>query len=234
MVCPCKLVLDMEYCFGKWETVFFDLWDVKPIVTEEFRPDFNGKGQYDIKRGFWTATAFAGVKDAKVVDGVVHISPGCQSDELYAFSSRIDATGEEVIVNVIPHKQYACLTIDLSSYNGDGDISGIELVGNIAGIDLKDLTPVEGKFDVIVGPRGAGLYDVLIPRQKDTSLKLLLLRGEEIVDTFAIGEQIVQEGYDWTAEDLEDLTVKFSYIRAEVAVEVESWDVCDSLAECVF
>lgn len=233
MNCPCGLVLDMDYCTGRWNTVSFDLWDIKPIVSEEYGPDFSERKRYDIQRGFWTATAYAGIQDSELVDGVVHISPGCQSDRLFAFAERVDATGEEALVRVVPHKQYACLTIDLSSYGTPGETFGIELVGNVSGLNLRDLSPLEGEFDVNVEYQDDGIYEVLIPRQMDASLQLLFRSGDEIVDTAAIGEYIVRAGYDWTAEDLEDITVKISYSRTDVVVKVEDWDICDSIGDCV-
>lgn len=233
MNCPCKLTLDMGYCSRKWETVSFDLWDIKPMLTEDFGPDFSGLVQYDIRRGYWTATAYAGVRDSEVEDGIVHIRTGYQSDKLFAFSGSVDATVDEVLVNVVPHKQYACLTIDLTSYGEYGETFGIELVGNVAGLNLKDLSPVEGEFDITVEHKDDNIYDVLVPRQMDASLQLLFRRGGEILNTVGIGEYIVRSGYDWAAEDLEDVTVRISYSRTDVVVEVVDWDVCDTIEDCV-
>lgn len=233
MECPCKLEIDLSPCVGKWSSVSFDLWDIKPFITEEFDPDFSARRQYDIRRGYWTATAYAGIWDSEVRDGAVHISPGCQSDRLFVFSGRVDAMGDDALVTVTPHKQYACLTIDLSSYGRDGKPYGIELVGNVAGLNLRDLSPLEGEFDISLDHRYDGIYEVLVPRQKDTSLKLLFWRDGVLLDTADIGEYIVRAGYDWSAEDLEDVTVKISYQKADVVVRVLGWDVSDPAWECV-
>ena len=233
MDCPCKLELDLSPCAGKWTSVSFDLWDIKPFITEELDPEFSVRKQYDIRRGYWTATAYAGIRDSEVRDGAVHISSGHQSDRLFAFSDRVDAMGDDALVTVTPHKQYACLTIDLSSYGRDGGPYGIELVGNVAGLNLRDLSPLEGEFDISLDHREDGIYEVLVPRQKDTSLQLMFWRDGVLLDTADIGEYIVSAGYDWSAEDLEDVTVKISYQKADVIVKVLQWDVSYPVWECV-
>ena len=42
--------------------------------------------------------------------------------------------------------------------------------------------------------------------------------------TFSIGEYIIESGYDWTAESLEDVNVEIDYAKTEVSFTVNDWE----------
>lgn len=233
MECPCKLGVDCQYCSGKWQSVCFELWDIKTILSEEYGPEFTEIHYYDVRRGLWQATAYAGVEKFNVGEGTVIISQGSQSDKLFAFSASVDATGEDAMTRVVPHKQYACLTLDLSTYADPGYSYDLEVVGDVCGLNLLDLTPVGGDFDYVMPYRRDGMYEVLVPRQKDASLQLLFWKDGELIDTVQLGKLIVQAGYDWSAEDLEDVTVTICQNKTDIVVRVVDWDVCDTIEDCI-
>ena len=48
--------------------------------------------------------------------------------------------------------------------------------------------------------------------------------GTSVQKTFALGEYIVSSGYDWAAEELEDLTVTLDFQITYVKITVADWE----------
>lgn len=46
----------------------------------------------------------------------------------------------------------------------------------------------------------------------------------DVLRTFSIGEYIIESGYDWTAESLEDVNVEIDYAKTEVSFTVNDWE----------
>ena len=116
----------------------------------------------------------------------------------------------------------------------DGYISpyDLEVWGNVAGVSAWDLMPLEGDFRFAPSPEG-GVYRVRVPRQLDASLELVMLEmpdqaghdGERaVVDRLPLGEYIARSGYDWAAEDLDDVNVALDLEMQQVMITVSGWD----------
>ena len=67
------------------------------------------------------------------------------------------------------------------------------------------------------------MCSVRIPRQSDASLILSITENEDVLREFALGEYIIKSGYDWTAEDLEDVEVVVDYTKVDVTFRVNDW-----------
>ena len=67
-------------------------------------------------------------------------------------------------------------------------------------------------------------YLAVLPRQSDASLMLYIDDGDTSVKAFALGQYIVSGGYDWTADDLEDISVSIDFAQTEVLVTVDGWE----------
>ena len=48
--------------------------------------------------------------------------------------------------------------------------------------------------------------------------------GTEVLKIFALGEYVVAGGYDWTAEELEDVEVIIDWAQTEVSIQIKGWD----------
>ena len=114
---------------------------------------------------------------------------------------------------------------------------------NVAGVSAWDLMPLDGDFRFAPSLEN-GVYQVRVPRQVDNSLELVMLEipdqvgydGEEIpgqvgydgervvVDRLPLGEYIARSGYDWTAEDLDDVNVALDLEMQQVTITVSGWD----------
>ena len=87
-----------------------------------------------------------------------------------------------------------------------------------------DGLPSEGDFACVAYPGESGNLQAGLPRQVDASLVLEVDDGTSVLKTFALGEYIVNGGYDWTAEELEDVTVTLNYQMTYVKISISGWD----------
>jgi len=232
--CPCKFTVDIGFCSDKWNEILLFLWgEDSKILSKTLFPVSVTQETYDIRRGKWPLAVCAGLSESEVEGENVVIGSGGQADELFIYSSLIDATGEYAEAEVVPHKQYMLLTLDLSQYEIPGFFTGVEIIGNVCGINMVSLDPLEGDFRYILSANGSGEYKIRIPRQRDSSLELSLTKDGAHNSSIPIGKYIVQSGYDWGAEDLDDIKVTINLNNAEVVVEVQDWDIVESYREYV-
>jgi hypothetical protein len=96
------------------------------------------------------------------------------------------------------------------------------LAGNSCGFDL-DGNILQGSLRLPFRQEGGG-FCCRVPRQGDSSLRLELYRGEALARSFPIGKIIEESGYDWTAEDLEDVDIRLDYQDTGVNFTVNGWE----------
>ena len=87
-----------------------------------------------------------------------------------------------------------------------------------------DGNPSPGDFSCVAYPIDDGRAQVLLPRQLDSSLLLQVDDQAPHLKTFAIGEYLAAGGYDWTAEELSDVTVVLDYSMNVISVKMAGWD----------
>ena len=218
-----------------------DAVDYEYQVTEAVRVDV-GALEYEVPRGSVgvSAVAFgneipgrAGYdgKSAGYDGGEIRIPVGEQMDSLYGFFKMYHTRCESVLCDVELHKEFCTVSFTLGE---DGYTSPyrIEVWGNVAGVSAWDLMPLDGDFRFAPSLEN-GVYQVRVPRQVDNSLELVMLEipgqvgydGERVVvDRLPLGEYIARSGYDWTAEDLDDVNVALDLEMQQVMITVSGWD----------
>ncbi|MCD8312529.1 MAG: FimB/Mfa2 family fimbrial subunit [Bacteroidales bacterium] len=145
---------------------------------------------------------------------------GEECPEVSSFSLHTSLLDETLTVPVILHKNYCRLTITMETVNGTMPLQ-VAILGEICGYD-RDGQPAEGEFRY--EPAGSGgIFYAKIPRQTDTSLRLDIADSEETLREFAIGEYIIESGYDWEAEDLNDVEILIDFASSYVTVNVNGW-----------
>ena len=157
---------------------------------------------------------------------------GYEADSLYMHSSIVDCTGESARDTVRLHKQWCTLTLVLENPEVFR-MYDFEITGHWAGISAADCSALEGAFRVSPRRLDEGRFQCRIPRQGDNTdgnLRLKLYsenpdgsRGEEEYD-YPLGMAIYRAGYDWFRKDLDDVTVKVDYARADMEVKIQPWD----------
>lgn len=198
----------------------------------EFRTVFSSRqvdesdyGEISLRRGFVDVNALWGVFHG-VVRGCNYMLPeGSQMDSLYASTRRrVDATGELARASIFDAKQFCTISVKLIP---EGVLSPFELQfrGDVAGIDLRTLRPAHGPFLARAEQIQPSLFTLRVPRQDDSSLTLDFLQGEEVLYSFELGRRIIEMGYDWTAESLEDIELEIDYAQARICVIVGGWEM---------
>ena len=228
-----------------------DAVDYEYQVTEAVSVDV-GALEYEVPRGSVGVSAVAfgneipgrawydgGMPDRVGHDGdEIWVPVGEQMDSLYGFFKMYHTRCESVLCDVELHKEFCTVSFTLGE---DGYTSPyrIEVWGNVAGVSAWDLMPVQGEFRYAPILKN-GVYQVRVPRQVDNSLELVMLEipdqvgydgeragddGERVVvDRLPLGEYIVRSGYDWTAEDLDDVNVALDLEMQQVTITVSGWD----------
>ena len=185
-----------------------------------------GALEYEVPRGSVGVSAVAlgnEIPGQAGYDGdKIRIPVGEQMDSLYGFFRRFYTRCESVLCDVELHKEFCTVSFTLGD---DGYISpyDLEVWGNVAGVSAWDLMPLEGDFRFAPSPED-GVYRVRVPRQFDASLELVMLEDSKIVDRLPLGEYIARSGYDWTAENLEDVHIALDLENQQVMITVSGWD----------
>ena len=209
-----------------------DAVDYEYQVTEAVRVDV-GALEYEVPRGSVGVSAVAfgneipgrAGYDGKCAgyDGdQIRIPVGEQMDSLYGFFKMYHTRCESVLCDVELHKEFCTVSFTLGE-DGYSSPYRIEVWGNVAGVSAWDLMPVQGEFRYAPILKN-GVYQVRVPRQVDNSLELVMLEDYEIVDRLPLGEYIARSGYDWTAEDLDDVNVALDLEMQQVMITVSGWD----------
>ena len=223
------------------------------VSAVAFGNEIPGRAEYDEKAAGYDGGMHNRVwhdgKSAGYDGDEIRVPVGEQMDSLYGFFKMYHTRCESVLCDVELHKEFCTVSFTLGE---DGYTSpyDIEVWGNVAGVSAWDLMPVQGEFRYAPMQKN-GVYQVRVPRQVDNSLELVMLEipdqvgydGEEIpgqvgydgeragydgervvVDRLPLGEYVARSGYDWTAEDLDDVNVALDLEMQQVMITVSGWD----------
>lgn len=160
--------------------------------------------------------------DGYVSDEGLRIPQGQDCPYVYMHDSDIITEGETFGETVFLRKNHCVMTVVTE---GGGEIDADLLVkGNVAGYDVVG-KPLYGDFECPLEENGLDEGCVVVlPRQTDASLMLIVDDGTGNHKAFALGQYIVSSGYDWTAPDLEDVTVTLDYALTEIRMTINGWD----------
>ena len=207
-----------------------------------------GALEYEVPRGSVGVSVIEIPGQAGYDGDEIRVPVGEQMDSLYGFFRMFYTGCESVLCNVELHKEFCTVSFTLGD---EGYVSpyDIEVWGNVAGVSVWDLMPLEGDFRFAPVPED-GVYRVRVPRQVDNSLELVMLEmpdqvghdgaqvghdgrspvgaGDDgkrvVVDRLPLGEYIARSGYDWTAENLEDVHIALDLENQQVMITVSGWD----------
>ena len=152
-------------------------------------------------------------------EGEIIIPKGSACPSFYGFRAIVAESGDTVVPMQL-HKDFCNVSIRFRE--GYSRSCGYSISGTVCGCDGEG-NPIDGEFEHNLEPDADGNCSVCIPRQKDGSLRLRISGGEEVLRVFAIGEYILQSGYDWTAADLEDISVTVSFVSSTATFSIDMW-----------
>jgi len=177
----------------------------------------------DLPRGVMTVSAVLGGKALDIKDGEMIINRGEQSDSLYAFCSTIGAYTDTVVVRLWLCKQFSTVNIHIE----DATDYYCRIIGNVNGLSMTTLKPTEGDFSFVMdNAQAADRWAFRMPRQSDKSITMEVWDRMEntIAAIVPLGELLEEAGYDWDAENLQDVSLEVDPITKLVIVTVSPWD----------
>lgn len=220
--CPCRLYLDFaEGCGDVAEYACLTVCSEKGFAySDKVGADgFAEEYMVLVPRGGVMVNAYYGADDFVGKDGGMIIPLGDDCPRVYMYSSYVSTGGDVARTEVSMRKNHCLITVHVEesefpySLNVRGDVAGYDSGGNPSG----------GEFSCMLYPDDGGKCMVSVPRQKDRSLVLDVDDGTDVLKTFALGEYVAASGYDWTAENLEDITIGLDYSLSQLTLKVEGW-----------
>ena len=220
--CPCLLTLELEDLpvtpvmvdvsgeeFSRTEAIYADTTLVLPVPKGEVSVSVTG-----------------GVLPG--AGGAVQIPEGEEAPPLCLFHAALDADVERLTVPVRLRKQFCTLELVFSGPAGYGPPFEVEVEGFVDGW-LRDGSPSSGTFRRRVLPGADGRAVLRLPRQRDDSLLMHIVFSDRVIRTFALGTYIAASGYDWSAPDLADLTLRVDLSVTSVTLSIDLWSVTEDI-----
>lgn len=222
--CPCRLMLDLS----EVDTAVVKSLNLLVLSEDGYVEsdkievnDFSDTYVMNVPREKLRVNLCSGEYEWADSQGEIHIPYGCECPKLYMQSMVADAPGETWSAKVRLGKNHCRLTVMMEG--SDAVPYSFTFKGNVAGYNVEG-RPAIGDFSCVAYPEDEGRSYAMVPRQVDNSLMLEVDDGTRVVKTFALGEYIAATGYDWTRNDLNDITVVIDYSITYVKVSVSGWD----------
>lgn len=209
-LCPCMLVLDMSAC-GR-DTVAFIVEDGEGFSYSDTLSGYSS-WRVAIPRKELTLKFFAGFNTlgeaVLTKEGNLQIPHGSSCPHLWMSIDRAAASGEALRFSPVLHKAYCNISLDVHNLPSmPAFLPAVRIHGKISGYD-SGLLPLQGPFSTDAVTEN-GRCQIAVPRQRDGSL-ILDIVSEGVVRSFALGDLLIDKGYDWTALDLDDISVFIDY-----------------------
>lgn len=222
-MCPCILVLDMsEVDTLQVKSADLFVTDDDGFLYEEVLgpEDFREDHVVEVPRKPLDLAIWSGAPEIDPKAGLV-IPYGEECPPVRFHLSKME-TGTEAVREVVRmHKNHCIMTVQLNWT--DIDLEDIVMIGNVNGYG-PDGSPSEGGFLFRMDHGDEGDFRVVLPRQIDDSLIMEVSDRSGAVRRFSIGEYIARSGYDWTEQDLKDITVELDIAFLQVTLVIQGWD----------
>lgn len=221
-LCPCRLVLD----FSEVDTAVISSADVEVaapdglVFYDQIDSDDYENYFVNIPRGEHRLCLWHGRGDCVAGEGL-KIPYGEDAPPVYIHSSVIDAECEQLSEIVRMRKNHCRITIIMKGE--DYTPVEIALLGNVNGY-AGDGCPSVGEFRCSSGLDSDGICSMVLPRQIDDSLIMELDDGTEVLKKFTLGGYIAESGYDWSAPDLEDITMELDFAVTHLTLVIQGWE----------
>ena len=154
----------------------------------------------------------------------LEILPLNQMDSIFAHSSLVDTKGERARDRVQLLKNFATVHVRFrGKVPGLDDSFDLLVRGNVSGIEIRTLAPIQGEFLCRTDIDPEGGYMFRVPRQVDDTLQLELYTDGLLVESVDIGRIIRMGGFDWDSPSLGDVKIEADIPKGEFTVTVLEW-----------
>lgn len=233
--CPCLLILDLSDNSG----IGADIWvssgndflyhdkvgpeDIqKPYVIEVPKSRIN-LNVYSLGQNTSGDIGMSGYTDANYIgqDASFKIPYGEDCPPVHMFCKIIEIDSEVHKETVSLNKNYCRINLKVVAKTEYPEI--ISMNGKICGYG-NDGQPKEGDFYFEPEIDSEGYCSICVPRQQDGSLRLSVSNEKGVLRDFSVGEYIIASGYDWSAENLEDIEMVIDYASISIVFTVFGWE----------
>ena len=212
--CPCALRVELYH---------LPAWPVSLSFTAAgFREEMKVSGDTTllvrVPKGGVQMLAVAGA--ALPQDKAFRIPPGYDCPPLYLQTEWLETPGDSARVKVQLHKHFCTLSLSFDGPAGWGEPYWAEVRGSVDGLSLEG-TPQEGPFSCRLDTGGS----IRLPRQgAEDELWLDIAMPDRVVRSFALGNYLLEAGYDWQAPDLEDLPLQICLSVTTLIFRIRHWN----------
>lgn len=225
--CPCWLSIDFSRCSQK--TVTVSAWADSELFNDRIAvQDYPDAESYEktVPKGYVSTSVISGEREMKRSGAHLTVPLGHDADSIYAHAANVECLGEFAKDTAVLHKQFARVFMNVEVPQGHAYPYTFSAVSDVCGMDMRDLSPVEGEFKVDLQLDKDNICMFCLPRQKENggSLRLLIQDRGEIIETIPLAQWIEKMGYSWIRKDLEDIYIGVDYAKAEVSISVNGWD----------
>ena len=155
-------------------------------------------------------------------DSGVRILHGGQCPQLYMYAKELDASVMEMRDTVSVCKNYCCVSLDFVAEDLDEYV--VDIQGMVAGYGIDGM-PLAGEFLYLPAIDNPSCCTFRLPRQVDASLKLgITPKSGGETKYFAVGNYILQSGYDWQKKNLDDICMSIDYSSTLFNLSVNGWE----------
>lgn len=154
----------------------------------------------------------------------LRIPVGGECPVTYMHSDFCPTSAEEAVDTVRLAKNYCGVSMSYVSNVSSQYVT--KIIGNVCGYSL-DGQPVQGDFTYEPDFDGGSQSFFRIPRQIDSSLRLCITSADGTQRMFALGNYIIESGYDWSARELDDIVVLVDYVPTSISITINDWNVTE-------
>lgn len=180
--------------------------------------------QFVLPKAGYIVCAAAGQEHTQFTsDGKVYGSSGIQSDTVFAFSDRVTVIGEHTDYDAAFHKNFATVKVINAFAAGPEDpFDGMTLTvrSRYGGLDYRRMKASANEF--VCRVKADEGYSFRMPRQGDESM-ILSIGTSSFIHNVPIGKYLRDMGYDFGAQDMEDVTVGVDLVAMTVRITIEDW-----------
>lgn len=211
--CPCALRVEL-YKLPSWPVNL-------SFTASGFREEMTVSGDTTllvrVPKGGVQMLAVAGA--ALPQEDAFRIPRGYDSPPLYLHTEWLETPGDSARVKVQLHKHFCTLSLSFDGPPGWGEPYWAEVRGSVDALSL-DGTPQEGPFSCRLDT-GSSLR---LPRQgAEDELWLDIAMPDRVVRSFALGNYLLEAGYNWAAADLEDMPLQIRLSVTTLSFRTRYW-----------
>lgn len=217
-ICPCFLtVVRPDSGVGSQGEVFWCLAAGDYRLEGEIEEGEKQNCDIEVPRTVIRLIAVSGISGGFYDNSGFRIEEGESFPPVYYYKTDLDARCNSLRDTIRLHKNYSRVILmgdipESFTYILNGTACGYDWDGNI----------LKGVFRSQFSQDETG-FCCRVPRQEDSSLRLELYQEGELVRSFPIGDIISESGFNWAAEDLEDIEISLDYQETGVNCTVNGW-----------